>query len=134
MNNSVLENPLIECAVKLAIWEKYLEHMLIMPGGVSEATFQEDCNILQLIDTTYCKLLFLQGKAVTQDLTEEELAEQEVLLASLARDWDRVSTYDYIQRQPRDVEDDIFFEELIVITNRATMSFQNLSKKAENIF
>ncbi len=133
MSNAVLDNPLIECAVKLAIWEKYLKHMLIVPGGVSDATFQEDCNNLQLIYTTYCNLLFLQAKAVMQDLTEEELTEQEDLLTRLVRGWDRVSSYDYIQQQPRDVEDDVFFEELIVSTNRATMNLQNLSKKAENV-
>jgi len=129
MSNAVLDNPLIECAVKLAIWEKYLEHMLIVPGGVSDATFQEDCNNLQLIDTTYCNLLFLQGKAVTQDLTEEELTEQEDLLTRLVRGWDRVSSYDYIQQQPRDVEDNVFFEELIVSTNRATMNLQTFQRK-----
>jgi hypothetical protein len=75
----------------------------------------------------------LQGKAVTEDLTEEELTEQEDLSAGLARAWDRVSSYNYIQQQPRDVEDDVFFEELILSTNRATLNLQNLSKKAENV-
>jgi hypothetical protein len=134
MNNTVLDNPLIDCSVRLAIWEKYLEHIVVVPGGITAATYQEDCNNLQLIDNMYCTLLSLQGKAVTQDLTEEELAEQDELTNRLARGWDRVSTYDYIQRQPRNVDDDLFFEELIIITNKATMNLQNLSRKAENVY
>jgi hypothetical protein len=62
--------------------------------------YQEDCDRLQDIDNIYCELLFLQGKGVTQDLTEDTLQTQADLLERLNHSWDRVTSYNLLQQQP----------------------------------
>jgi hypothetical protein len=72
INSRIVNNPLLEHGVKLSVWECYLSVFQIEPGGLVEATFQDECLKLQNIDNIYNEMVFLQGKAVATGLSEEE--------------------------------------------------------------
>ena len=131
MNNSVINNPLIECCIKLSIWETYLDTMEFMPGGITAAIFETECEKLVGIEQYFNELIFLQGKGVFQDLDEDELRRQDELHELTAEAWATVSPYARLQQYPRNCEDDEFFEKLILNTSKAALKLQNLAKRAE---
>jgi hypothetical protein len=132
INNRILENPLLDCAIKLAIWECYLTAILCIPGGLVEAVVYEECVKLNNIDTSFNELVFLQGKAAVTGLTEEETANEERIRARVAEAWTDVISYERLQNYPRNCDDDIFFESLIMYTSKAAMTLQSRAILAEN--
>ncbi len=132
MNNRIVNNPLLEWAVKLATWECYLTELTVVPGGVLDAMRYEECLKLNDIDALFNESIYLQGKAVTSGVTEEEQARVAALTVRMEEAWTRVIPYDALQQHPRNCDDDIFFEKLIVFTNRAVLNIQDLVNRAEN--
>jgi hypothetical protein len=124
INNRILNNPLLDIAVKLSIWECYLSEIDTTQVIITAATVLEECTKLSEIDELYNEAIFLQGK-VTARVTD--------LVRRMDEDWGRIVTYDVLQRYPRKCEDDKFFELLIDYTNRATFKLQDKSNRAEKI-
>ena len=50
INDRVLNNPLLDCAVKLAIYEAYLGEVATVPGGLIDLVVEEECLKLHNID------------------------------------------------------------------------------------
>jgi len=132
INNRFLDNPIADSSIKLAIWYTYLESMLTVGGGVTEAILLEECDKLQQLEN-YCKEISqLEGNAASLDLTEEEREHLHRLKVDLEEGWTGVITYDFLQQQPRKIQDDFFFENLIKNTSEAAFRIQNQLRLAEN--
>ena len=132
VNNRILDNPLLECAVKLSIWESYLEVVDFLPGGLVEAIFTDQCQKLAIIEDKFNASVLLRGKLVTGDLTDEEEIEVTDLAESMEEEWTQVLSYDALQLLPRYVDDDCFFESLIKKTTSAALSLQKSHSLAES--
>ncbi len=116
----------------MATWECYLTELTVVPGGILDALRYEECLKLNDIDALFNEAIFLQGKAVTSGVTEEEQARVAALTVLMEEAWSRVIPYDTLQQHPRNCDDDIFFEKLIVFTNRAVLKIQDSTHRAEN--
>jgi hypothetical protein len=133
INNRVLNNQLLDCAVKLAIWECYLSETDTAQGGIIAATVHDECVKLNDIDTNFNEAVLLQGKVTSGEATEEEKTSVADLCRRMDEAWDRVVAYDILQQYPRKCDDDFFFELLITFTSRAAFKLQDLSNKSENL-
>ncbi len=92
-----------------------------VPGGILDALRYEECLKLNDIDALFNEAVFLQGKAATSGVTEEEQARVGALTVLMEEAWSHVIPYNTLQQHPRNCDDDIFFEKLIVFTNRAVL-------------
>jgi hypothetical protein len=110
INNRLLENSLLDCAIKLAIWFCFLSEIITVPGGIAEAVLQEECLKLNDIDALFNESVFLQGKARVAGTTVEEEERRAALAAQLDAAWTRILPYDALQQYPRQCEDDIFLK------------------------
>jgi len=133
INDRILTNPLLECAIKLAIYECYISEFRLEPGGLIAMLVQEECLRLNEIDSMFTEAIYLQGKSVVLGLTVEETAREEDLAASMGRAWTEVMSYDFLQQQERKCTDDVFFEKLIEYVRKAALKIQSLVKKAEEL-
>ena len=133
LNNRVIDNPLLEGAVKLAIWETYLKEFVFEAGGIDDAVFREECLKLSSIEEKHNSLICLRGIAVTRDLDEEEMGREQLLAADIDREWENVIPYDNLQLLPRNIDDDLFFELLITNTSQAAFRIQNMAFNAEQM-
>jgi hypothetical protein len=61
INDRILRNPLLDCAVKLAIYECYISEIATVPGGLIEIVVEDECRKLHDIDQQFNELIFLQG-------------------------------------------------------------------------
>ncbi len=93
----------------------------------------EECIKLSEIDNFFNEAISLQGKVTSGEATEAEQARVTDLVRRMDEDWERIVTYDVLQRYPRKCDDDKFFELLIDYTNRATFNLQDKSNRAEKI-
>ncbi len=132
INNRILTNPLLECGIKLSIWECYLASIRTEAGVVTEALVQEECLKLHDIDLMFNEAVFLQGKAKAVGNSEEEQRREADLVRRLDESWTRVIPYDGLQQYPRNCDDNEFFEKLIEKTSKAAFKMQKLSSEAEN--
>jgi hypothetical protein len=132
INNRILTNPLLECGIKLSIWECYLASIRTEAGGVTEALVQEECLKLHDSDLLFNEAVFLQGKEKAVGHSEEEQRREADLVMRLGESWNRVISYDGLQQYPRNCDDDVFFEKLIDVTSKAAFKMQKLSAEAEN--
>ncbi len=123
----------MDVAVKLSIWECYLSEIDTSQGIITAATVLEECLKLSEIDNLFNEAIFLQGKAAAGEATEAEQARVTDLVRRMDEDWERIVTYDVLQRYPRKCEDNIFFELLIDYTNRAVFNPQDKSNRAEKL-
>ncbi len=57
----------------------------------------------------------------------------EELKAAVVEAWNQVMDYDTPQLYQRDCDDDTFFEDIIVYSNKAVLRVQRLVKQAENL-
>ena len=131
VNNRILNNHLLDCAVKLSIYETYLQSMLFQPGGITEAVVRDQCNKLSSIDIKFNSLCILSAKEVLGDLTEPERDQAATLAVEMEDEWADVMPYDILQLQERYVPDDVFFENLIENTRKAALSLQKNQSIAE---
>jgi hypothetical protein len=132
LNNRLLENSLLDCAIKLAIWFCFLSEIITVPGGIAEAVVQEECLKLNDIDAIFSESVFLQGKARVAGISVEEEERRAALAAQLDAAWTRILLYEALQQYPRQCEDDIFFEKMIDHSSRAAFKLQQLVSIAEN--
>ncbi len=126
INDRILTNPLLDCAVKLAIYECYISEIATVPGGLIEIVVEDLCQKLHDIDQQFNEWIFLQGKSIATGLSAEETARMEELTEDLPMAWGRVMDYDTLQQYLRNCDDDIFFEELIGYCTKAALRVQNL--------
>jgi hypothetical protein len=108
INNRILDNPLLDCAIKLAVWECYLKEFVTQPGGLVEAVVYEECLKLNNIDNMFNELVFLQGKSLVTGLSEEEMEHKETVWARVSEVWNNVISYEQLQNYQRECDDDLF--------------------------
>jgi hypothetical protein len=121
INDRILSNPLLECAVKLSIYECYISKFRFEPGGLIAVLAEDECLKLNEIDSMFTESIYLQGKLVAAGLTAEETAREQDLAASMERAWSEVMSYEFLQQQERKCSDDVFFEKLIENVRKAAL-------------
>jgi hypothetical protein len=77
-------------------------------------------------------LVSMAGRVEMGNVDEDDLQRLAVLKDRMTADWENVMPYDILQQQPRNVTDDLFFENLITKTSRAAMQIQGAIVKGEN--
>ncbi len=132
INNRLLENPLLDWAIKLAIWFCFLSEITTVPGGIVEAVVQDECLKLNDIDLLFNECVFLQGKARVVGISVEEEERRAILARQLDESWTRILPYAALQQYPRQCDDDVFFERLIESTSNAAFKLQQMVSIAEN--
>jgi len=132
INNRLLENPLLDWAIKLAIWFCFLSEITTVPGGIVEAVVQDECLKLNDIDLLFNEAVFLQGKARVVGISVDEEERRTILARQLDESWTRILPYAALQQYPRQCDDDLFFERLIESTSNAAFKLQQLVSIAEN--
>jgi hypothetical protein len=78
------------------------------------------------------QICFLQGEAGTRDLTEAELDRLRILNAALSTQWEDAATLEYLRSFERQVDPDIFFENILRESRSTMIRFQNHLKEAES--
>jgi hypothetical protein len=132
MNNRILRHPLLDVFVTLAIYECYISNFNCSRYDATSALVGELCADLGRVDELAHDLLDLcRSWDWLPDPDGEALQSRNVKLAAIDGIFSRIVDVNFLSNQPKKIDDDAFFEELIKCSTKAVTDLQKKSMAME---
>ena len=130
-NNRIVLHPLFLIVATLAVYETYIKNIIRSRNGIREMLVIGLCEQLEVIDNS---LYNLQQQCDSWDwkpVSPEAKAARDLEFNELLNTISGLIGLDELATYPRKVDDDFFFEDLIIITNKRILRLQHDSAAAE---
>jgi len=131
LNNRILNHPLLFRTCKLAAYEAILNHISIT-GAISEHMFLNTCTELERADVILHRLLDFCSTWDWNTLTPDLLQEKRNLELELDNILTNITPYDDLCNRDKEIDNDIWFEELIGNITKRALGLQAESLRRES--
>ena len=132
IHDSTLSNNLAADTVRLAVFKCTVSAALTNAGMISTDILNNELRKLNLIEGIINRIVYLRGKEVSSELVLDETMEMHNLEASLSEDWDSMVPLAQLRDFERQVDGDLFFEEILSAARDSLLTLQSRIREAES--
>jgi hypothetical protein len=132
IHDCTLNHPLSVDIVKLAVHKTTIFACMVDARPLTRTILDSELEKLEQIEVLINRIIVLRGMATTGDLNPDLEGELLAATTELPTLWNNSATLDYLRGFDRQVQNDVFFEELVACTKEAMLSLQSKIKEAES--
>jgi exonuclease III len=132
IHDCTINHPLSVDIVKLAVHKTTIFASMVDAGPLTMTILDSELEKLEQIEVLINRIIVLRGMATTGDLNPDLEGELLAATTELPTLWNNSATLYYLRGFDRQVQNDVFFEELVSCTKEAMLSLQSKIKEAES--